>query len=121
MPAVFTDLQAPSLLKAKSARGSIALGVHKSPINIIISEALLKNQEIKELLLLMLKYLEFEFSNVSLQPLQLNLKLCCNEMIRLVVVVRKTKSKQKNPIRFTRIISDAQLQLLGVSGNGGGG
>lgn len=51
MPAVFTDLQAPSLLKAKSARGNIALSVHKSLINLIISEAILKNQEIKELLL----------------------------------------------------------------------
>lgn len=49
-PAGLADLQAPSLLKAKNARGDVFLGVHKSLINLTISKALLKNQEIKDLL-----------------------------------------------------------------------
>jgi len=50
MPAVFINLKALSL-NTKSARSDITVSVQKSRINLIISEALLKNQEIKELLL----------------------------------------------------------------------
>lgn len=39
------------IVESKECRGNIALRVHKSVINLIIPEALLKNQVIKELLL----------------------------------------------------------------------
>lgn len=55
--------QDPPLLKAKSARGNIALHVHKSVINLIISEALLKNQVIKELLLFDAQVFEVQVFN----------------------------------------------------------
>lgn len=77
MPAVFTGLQAPSLLKIKSVRVVTTLIVHKS------------------LVCVMLRCWEFEFSNVSSQPLQVNSKFCCNEMNLLVVVLRQ-KTKQSN-------------------------
>lgn len=74
MPVVFTGLQAPSL-KVKSARVVTTLIVHQS------------------LICLMLRCFEFEFSNDSSQPLQVNLKFCCNEMKLLAVVVRGKKAQ----------------------------
>lgn len=122
MPAVFTGLQAPSLLKIKSVRVVTTLIVHKS------------------LICLMLRCLEFEFSNVSSQPLQINSKFCCNEMNLLVVVLRqknqtikqnkhtickkkKTKqtkkaTKQKTLNPTTLSTTKVKWQIPGLSGNG---
>lgn len=50
IPALFTGLQAHSLLKTKYAKGDVFPSVHKSLINLAVSRAILKNEEVTEVL-----------------------------------------------------------------------